>query len=180
MKGVIFNIAENFLEETYGEETLDEILSNCNLETKEPFVGPGTYPDSDLMEIIEKSSEKLSINQNELLVNLGRYAFEGLSSKFPNFLEGHSSAKSFLQTVDGIIHVEVRKLYKDTYLPTFQYLDPAPDKLTITYYSKRKLYGFMEGLIQGVAKHFNCTIAQEISLFDKDGEEFCDFALTFS
>ena len=59
-----------------------------------------------------------------------------------------------LKTVDGVIHVEVRKLYDDTYLPVFQYQEPAEDQLIITYYSKRKLYPFMEGLIEGVSLHF--------------------------
>ena len=38
----------------------------------------------------------------------------------------------------------------------------------------------MEGLIQGVADHFKVQIDQTHEIFEKDGEEFCDFHLKFS
>ena len=179
MKGIIFNIAENYLSQTYSEELFDDIVSTCDLQTTEPFVGPGTYPDEDFLKIIASAADRLEVAQHNLLVDLGRFSFNGLATKFPNFLDGHDDPKSFLQTVDGIIHVEVRKLYKDTYLPTFQYDDPAPDRLIITYFSERKLYGFMEGLIAGVGDHFDSQITQEITKFERDGLEYCDFNLTF-
>ena len=42
MKGIIFNIAESFIVENHGEDVFDDIIANCQLETKEPYVGPGT------------------------------------------------------------------------------------------------------------------------------------------
>ena len=61
MKGIIFTIFEDFITDNYGAETYEQIISECNLQTKEPFVGPGTYPDSDLMEIVGKATAKLGI-----------------------------------------------------------------------------------------------------------------------
>lgn len=180
MKGIIINITENFIVDTYGEDIFDEIIANSNLETKEPFVSPGTYPDSDLFEIAIKASEKLGLTLDAFLKKLGHYTFAKLAERHPNFLEGYTHPKSFLQTVEGVIHVEVRKLYQDSKLPTFQYSEPSENELIITYYSERKLYSMLEGLIDGVADYFNVKTNQSNRVYEKDGREFCEFHLKFA
>ena len=180
MKGIIFNIAEGFITDSYGEDTFDDIIANCNLETTEPFVAPGTYPDSDLIEIVVKSSEKLDITVDEFLKKLGHYTFGKLAARLPNFVEPHTHPKDFLKTVENVIHVEVRKLYQGSQLPTFQYAEPSENELIITYFSERKLYALMEGLIDGVAEHFGVATEQSNKIYEKDGAELCDFHLKFA
>ena len=179
MKGIIFNITENFITETYGEDTLDEITAKCQLITKEPFVAPGTYPDEDLLEIVGKSCDHLNENLPTFLRKLGKYAFFQLAGAYPAFVKGFSHPKDFLKTVDSIIHVEIRKLYRDSYLPEFVYQEPDPSTLIISYYSKRKLYDLMEGLIEGVGEYFNHHIAQSRELKTVEDREICDYYLTF-
>lgn len=180
MKGIIFNITESFLTDNYGEDKFDEIITACNLITQEPFVAPGTYPDEDLLEIVAKASVILGLTPAQFLKKLGHYTFLQLSTKYPVFVAPYKHPKDFLKTIEDIVHVEVRKLYKDTYLPTFQYSEPSDDSLIITYYSKRKLYKLMEGLIDGVAEHFKTPIEQQHSVYEKDGLEYCDFKLQFA
>lgn len=180
MKGIIFNIMEEFLTDQYGEEKLDEIISSCSLSTTEPFVAPGTYPDSDLFEIVGKASEKISVDVPELLRRFGRYAFGKLASRYPGFVKPYAHPKEFLKTVDGVIHVEVLKLYSDSLLPSFQYAEPSPSELVITYHSPRKLYPFMEGLIAGVGDHFGSHIEQHHKIFVDNGIEYCNFYLRFN
>ncbi len=180
MKGIIFNIAEQFIIETYGEDALDEIMASCNLITKEPFVGPGTYPDEDMVEMVTKGAAKAGITPAELLSKLGRYSFGKLAERHPVFLEHHKDAKTFLKTVDQVIHMEVRKLYNGTALPSFTYEDPSENELIIVYFSERKLYAFMEGLIEGVAAHFKQAITQKHKTMEQNGREVCEFHLHFS
>jgi hypothetical protein len=133
-----------------------------------------------MLEILRVTTNKLGIQTATILRLIGQYTFGQLANRYPNFVEPYDDAKKFLMTVDGIIHVEVRKLYQETQLPVFQYYDNAQDLLTITYYSKRKLYSFMEGLIEGVAQHFAVKIHQNHEIFEKDGEEFFNLNLKFS
>lgn len=160
MKGIIFNITEAFLAENFGEDVCSEIMDSCPFLTKDPFVSPGTYPDEDLILLVNKASEKLKISIPAIQKNLGHFAFFKLIAAYPHFIEPFHHPKKFLLTVESVIHVEVRKLYRDSYLPTFSYVDPAPDRLIITYHSRRKLYSLMEGLIDGVGEYFNVPIKQ--------------------
>ena len=179
MKGIILNIAEKFITVNYGEETFEEIIETCELETKDPFVGPGTYPDSDLIVIITKSCVKLSISVEEFLIRLGTFAFPYLAKKMPHFVEKYDHPKDFLKTIEATVHVEVKKIIKDSKPPSFQYFEPNKNELIITYYSERKLYPFMEGLIIGVAKYFNSPIQQSHKIYIENKLEYADFHLKF-
>ncbi|MEJ1223325.1 heme NO-binding domain-containing protein [Sediminicola sp. 1XM1-17] len=180
MKGIIFNIAEQFITTHYGDDTLETIMEDCKLITKDPFVGPGTYPDGDLLEIVRIASEKVELHSDEFLKRLGHFTFGKLAERHPYFVANYEHPKQFLLTVDNVIHVEVRKLYNGTQLPMFQYAEPNAKELIITYYSKRKMYALMEGLINGVADHFNIAIEQQQNKYIKDGNEFCNYHLKFA
>ena len=179
MKGIIFTILENFIVENYGDEKYETILEKCNLETKEPFISSGTYPDGDLIEMVVKSAEDLKITVDQTLQAFGKYAFHQLAKLMPMFVDKYSDPKEFLKSVEGIIHVEVNKLYKDAITPKFTYTDTGPNELVITYFSARKLYALMEGLLEGVSEYFKVPIQQSKKIYSKDGQEFCDFEIVF-
>jgi len=179
MKGIIFNSLERFIIAHYGEDTLDEIMDHCSLETQDPFVGPGTYPDRDFFKLAQATVQKLGISRKAFMVRFGQYTFDELKNRHPKFLIKYSHPKDFLLTVESSIHVEVEKLYNGSYLPTFQYHSPSQRELTITYFSKRRMYHLMEGIINGVAEHFSIGIQQTQHIYEKDGKEFCDFYLIF-
>lgn len=180
MKGIIFNLLEQFITENFGEEKYEQIIKQCNLKTTEPFVAPGTYPDEDMIEIVVNTSKELNITVPDALKGYGKFAFFKLAEKFPFFVKPYKHPKPFLMSVENIIHVEVRKFYKDAYTPQFIYNDTSPDTLTITYHSKRKLYHLMEGLLDGVGEFYKVPIQQTHKIYQKNGTELCDFELTFA
>ncbi len=179
MKGIVFNLLEDFIIEGWGDEAFEDILSLCPLETKEPFVGPGTYPDTDLFTIATQAAAKLGIPLSDALRAFGKYCFPKLAEKFPVFLEGQTSSKEFLTSVHDVIHVEVRKLFPKAITPQFSYVDTGPDELIIHYASSRKLCHLMEGMLESVGAHFNETVHHEQNKCLHNGDEHCEFALRF-
>ncbi len=179
MKGIVFNLLEQFITDKLGDERLEEVLEGSPLKTKEPFVGPKTYPDEDLSAIITTASRVSGITEPELVRRFGRFCFPKLAEKYPLFLEPHRHPKPFLKSVDGIIHVEVKKLYLDAEPPEFTYEDPAEDRLIIKYRSKRRLCRFMEGMIEGVADFYRLPIIYTQESCMLDGGEACEFHLNF-
>lgn len=169
MKGVIFNLLEEFAVETFGAEFYEEILDEVDLITTEPFVGPGTYPDEDLLAIVAALVRKADMPLPQAVRTFGHWLFPRLAERVPPEMLQHDSAKSFLQTVHDIIHVEVRKLYAEAQPPDFTYEDPGPDRLIIRYRSRRRMFDLMDGLLAGVADHYGTTIDFERVLGD-DGD----------
>ncbi len=179
MKGVVFNLLEAYIEENLGEGKYEEILEECILKTKEAFVGPGTYPDEDLMAIVAETIKMAGIPLPEALRSFGRFCFHKLSEKNPGFVNPYTHPKPFLKSVESIVHVEVKKLYEDANPPGFTYIDPASDRLIIQYRSGRMLCRFMEGLIDGVAGYYQSPIKYEQRTCMLEGGEVCEFNLTF-
>jgi hypothetical protein len=180
MKGVIFDLVEEFIIEISDEETFEEIFSDCNFITEEPFVGPGTYPDEDLMELLNKAITKLDIPLPDALRSFGKGSFPNLVKKIPPSFVDFEHPKTFLMTVENIVHVEVRKLYIDANPPRFDFEDNHPDHLVINYESSRRLYDLMDGLIEGVGEYFNSPIKYSREIAERYGGEICKYHLTFA
>ncbi len=179
MKGAIFNIFEEFIIQKFGVEVYENILQHSQIETKDPFISAGTYPDTDFYKLVGTACKLYNLPPEEAQKMFGRFTFVELAKFQPHFVEPYKSAKSFLLTVDSVIHVEVKKLYPDAYLPKFIYSEPSKNELQIIYISKRKLYSFMEGLIDGVADYFKEDIDVEFDTMLYNGEEACRFHLIF-
>lgn len=182
MKGEIFNLFESFVTQGFGADSYERLYSDSQdkLETKEPFVGPGTYPDSDFLILLDKAVAMTAIPVETAVRAFGKFALPHLIGKVPQFAPPGISAKQFLMSVNDVIHVEVRKIYRDTVLPQFDYIDTAPDKLTMIYSSPRRLYALVEGLIEGTAEYFSTPITYERKLEANSSIGRCRFELKFS
>lgn len=180
MKGVVFNLFEQFISQNWGEEIYEQILAESSIETAEPFVGPGTYPDADFLAIVVKATETVGVELPVAIRAFGKFCFPKLAEVFPHFVQTHQHPKAFLKTIDSVIHVEVRKLFKDAETPEFRYEDPGPQQLVLIYKSPRKLYEFAEGLLEGVSEYFQSPIQYTRTVRIENEQEVAVFDLTFS
>jgi len=180
MKGEIFNLFEAFVTETFGQEQFELIFEAVHgkLSTQEPFVGPGTYPDTDFFAVVGEAISQLGVSLEEAAHAFGKYCFPKLAAKMPQYVEAHTHPKEFLLTLHDVIHVEVKKVFKDAAPPDFTYEEPSADKLIMIYRSKRKLYSFAEGLFEGVSNHFQVPIDVRRNIVSEENGE-CRFELTF-
>ena len=63
--------------------------------------------------------------------------------------------------LDDDVHVEVRKLYQDAEVPTFDYQDLSDNRMLFIYQSSRPLADCAHGLIEGCIEHFGETMKIE-------------------
>lgn len=154
MKGIIFNLLESYIEKNFDDDIVETIFDENDLITKEPFVGPGTYPDEDLYLLIDKTSKYANKEKNAILFDLGKHMLHKVLLKYPEFTKNISHPKDFILSVDQVIHVEVKKLYPDATTPGFIYKEISNDKLEMTYLSNRKFCFLAEGLLEGTKEYF--------------------------
>jgi hypothetical protein len=181
MKGVIFAIFEDFVVETFGADTFEDLLDDCPHTAKEPFIGPNSYPDQWLVDLVTAACKRLSIEPGDALHAFGKFAFGGLTSRYPNFLEGVTHPRQLLLLVHGIIHVEVKKLMVGATPPNLFYdnVDGDPSELTLHYESSRGLCQLLEGLLLGAGEHFGVTIEYEQPACTHKGDARCTYLLKF-
>jgi predicted hydrocarbon binding protein len=180
MKGLIFNLLEEFLVARCGETEYELILTDCQL-CADPslMVGPGSYPDQDFTAIIASAAKRLGLGSKELLHEVGRAAIPRLVSRYPQFFIPSKHPRDFFASLNFIHHLEVKKLYKDAELPRFRCENKADGSLLISYISGRGLCHLFSGLINGVADHYQTPLSQRQLACICDGQPECLFAINF-
>lgn len=181
MKGIIFNLAEEVVTLDHGEDAWDAVLDGAGLDGS--YTSLGSYPDDDLRAIVASAARLLGADEPAVLRYVARGAIPLLAKRFPHFFEPHSDARSFVLTLNDIIHPEVRKLYPGADVPNFTYDVEGDNRVTLAYESDRQLCALAEGFITGAAAHYGqaVVIAQPACLLRGDPQcllecEFSDAA----
>ncbi len=181
MKGIIFNLFEDFIISKFGEEFYENILATSNTGSLNPFdiVGPGSYPDEAFHTLIGKAAEKANTDTMEILRDMGRHSLPMLAKRYPQFFRDYNHPREFLKTASMIHHVEVRKLYRNAEVPNFFVEDHGDDHMSLIYHSKRNLCHLAEGLLAGLGDYYRIPMDIMQSECIQTGGKACKFILKF-
>lgn len=178
MKGIIFNLIERIVVESYDEDTWDDLLDSAGLDGA--YSSLGSYDDQDLTKIVAAASQALDMEPSEVVRMVGQRALPMMAELYPGFFSPHTNARSFILALNDIIHPEVRKLYPGADVPVFDFDTRRDDLLIVGYHSHRKMCSFALGLIAGAAIYYGETALIEEPLCMHRGDEHCEFRLAFS
>jgi hypothetical protein len=178
MKGIVFNLLEEIVSRDYGEDVWDELLEAAGLDGA--YTSLGSYSDADLLGLVAAASSALDTPPEEIVRWFGRSALPLFAERYPQFFEPHASARSFVLTLNQVIHPEVRKLYPGADVPVFDFDTSSEDVLVMGYASARKMCAFAEGLIEGAATHYGEQALIEQPKCMVRGDEKCVLEISFS
>lgn len=166
MKGIVFIQFTDMVQEKWGEDMVEELIERADLDSGGAYTSVGTYRYHEMVSLITHLSDMSGIAPEDLQKAFGAYLFDRLSTKYSGFLEGKSDLFSFLESIEDTIHVEVKKLYPEAELPTFEHQRPKQNMLEMLYRSKRPFAALAEGLLRGAIAHFG----EDVDLSRKDYE----------
>ena len=175
MKGIVFNLLEQVVTRDYGENTWDDLLGSAGLTGA--YTSLGSYPDEHLGRLVGAASVALNVPAQDLIRWFGREALPALAQAYPVFFAPHTDTRSFLLTLNDIIHPEVRKLYPGADVPDFDFALLPNGNLKMGYDSHRRLCAFAEGLIEGAAAHFTELVAISQPLCMVRGDARCELEI---
>ena len=168
MKGMVFTGLLTMAERTIGEDAVDDILDEFPLSNGGAYTAVDNYPCAELVSIVVKISEVSGLPIADLQRAFGGWMKERFAAGYPQFFEDKSCALEMLEAIENEVHVEVRKLYPDAELPSFETERLGDGKLRMTYRSERPLVAFYHGLIESCVAHFGQSA--EISVQDRTPE----------
>ncbi|NJB36312.1 heme NO-binding domain-containing protein [Croceivirga sp. JEA036] len=171
MKGIVFTEFLEMVEETFGLETVDNIIENSELPSGAAYTAVGTYDFNEMVQLLTNLSVETKIPANDLLFTFGTYLFNGLAKTHPEVVEGYTKPLNLLYSIEDHIHVHVKKLYPDAELPTFKILEKTDEKLSMIYSSSRGLYALAHGLITKTFEHFEKSVEVAYKLLNEQGTE---------
>jgi hypothetical protein len=177
MKGIVFKLLEESVRGEFGEDTWDDLLDAAGLDGA--YTSLGSYPDAELTKLVEAASARLNLPPDEVIRWFGRRALPLMAANYPAFFTPHTTTRSFVLTLNGIIHPEVRKIYPGADVPEFDFDTSSDEVLVMGYQSPRKLCALAHGLVEGAAAHYGEEATFEQSRCMHRGDEKCVFHISF-
>jgi hypothetical protein len=155
MKGMIFTEFLEMVEERFSLTMVDRIITNADLPSGGIYTAVGTYPHSEMVALVVNLSKETNIPLPTLLHSFGQRLFQSFAVRYAHFLNHTPSAFAFLERLESYVHAEVRKLYPEAELPTFECSKVADNCMVLHYQSHRALGDVAHGLIEGCFQHFH-------------------------
>lgn len=171
MKGIIFTEFLDLVEEKFGLATVNEIIEQTKLSTNGSYTAVGTYPFSEMLALLKALSTKTSLSIDDLLYTYATHFFSVLVDSYPQLIESYQNPIEMLSSIENHIHIEVRKIYPDAELPSFETLEKTDQTLIMMYRSSRAMYSFGLGLMHQTFAHFNSKAEILIEKIKNDGTQ---------
>jgi hypothetical protein len=171
MKGVIYNLVEAVVRAERGDDAWDAVIDESGVSGA--YTSLGTYPDADLSDIAATVARQVGTDPSSVVRHVGHEGLAILADRYPEFFAPHDDVRSFLMTLNEIIHPEVRRLYPGALVPEFTYRTPEPDVIELVYMSERGRCDLAEGLILGAGRHYGQRIHVSQPACVHRGDEHC-------
>lgn len=171
MKGIVFTEFLELVENKFGLDMVDKIITNSDLESNGIYTTIGTYSFSEMLQLLQHLSANTGIDIDTLLLVYAEHFFSVIEKSYPGLLATYKDPIEMLSSIENHIHVEVRKIYPDAELPVFIVEEKKEDSLIMIYKSTRAMHHFGLGLMNKTFEHFNATATIKLEKIKEDGTE---------
>ncbi|WP_271855472.1 heme NO-binding domain-containing protein [Patiriisocius marinus] len=171
MKGIVFTGFLELVEEKFGFEMVDTIITKSELPSNGAYTAVGTYSFGEMLSLLTNLSNETDISIDDLLLVYGEHFFTVVEDSYPEFLLQYKAPIDMLSSIENHIHVEVRKIYPDAELPTFAIVEKTEDSLVMIYKSSRAMHAFGRGLMNKTFEHFNTKASILVEKIKPNGTE---------
>ena len=158
MKGVVFTEFLSMLDTKFDPIFIENLLEEARLPSGGVYTSVGTYDYKEMITLVTLLSEKTGLGIPVLKKAFGEYLLGVFIRQHPSMFDSDDNTFTVLTRLNNSIHVDVRKLYPDAELPTFNHQWLDQNRLELIYQSPRPFADVAEELITACIGHFNDTI----------------------
>jgi hypothetical protein len=152
MKGMVFTEFLEMVESNWSMDMVDTLIDRAGVSGA--YTAVGTYPHAEMLALVEALAAETGKPVADLVRGFGKHLFGRFVQTYPKFFQGVGDSLEFLAGIEDIIHAEVRKLYPDAQLPSFE-VEKDADRVVLTYFSRHPFADLAMGLIEGCLLHFD-------------------------
>ncbi len=171
MLGVVFTEFFEMVEDKFGYDMVDKLIEQSTSESKGIYTAVGTYHHGEIVEHVVNLHKESGLEIPLLLNTFGRYLHGTFVKNYSSFFENATNAFDFLESIENYIHVEVKKLYPDAELPSFDSERITDNQMVLYYTSARRLGDFAKGLIEQTMEYYEETAEVTMENLEADGSK---------
>jgi predicted hydrocarbon binding protein len=153
MQGIVFQELQGYVEEKLGRKAWTDALAASGLGSK-IFMPTTTYPDEELVAIIQSAVHATGANPGELLEDFGKYIVKGLMTIFGPLVQDDWRTLEVIEFAESSIHTAIRVRNPDATPPFLRCTRESDREVVVDYDSPRKLCHIAKGICHGLADHF--------------------------
>ncbi len=169
MLGIVFTEFFEMVEEKFNYEMVDKLIQSSSSESKGVYTAIGSYPHSEIVEHVVNLHKETEIPIPVLLKTFGRYLHGTFVKNYVGFFEEAKNGFDFLESIERYIHVEVKKLYPNAQLPTFDSERISDNEMILNYHSDRRMGDFALGLIEKTMEYYKEPAEITLTNVKEDG-----------
>jgi len=162
MRGVLPKIMQDFIRETFGAGTYEYVQEAMG---NPVFLPTGNYPDQVLKQMATLLGERQGKTTRDIFIEFGKFTVPQFHKQYRRHFKTND-LKELLLTMDET-HRQLNREHPGINPPKFTYEDKGKT-LLMTYKSKRGLFEYFEGIIQGAAHFLKKRVKVSITPLDKE------------
>lgn len=172
MKGTVVSTWIKTLRQLFDNEVVDSALISTGWDKGRVITPLEDIPDVEVKNIINEIASSSNKSTSEIWHEIGKRNIETFSKWFPSYFE-RFSLKGFLLMMDDV-HSQLTKMIRGAKPPRLIASETGHKQIELLYESKRGMFDYFLGLLEGSASFFNEQI--DISVLDQgvydDGRSF--------
>jgi methyl-accepting chemotaxis protein len=155
----------------HGDDTVNKALRKIGWSENRIISPLEEIADAEPNQLVEEVGRLVGKNTQEIWRNIGKHNINSFSKWFPSYFE-RSNTKSFLLMMDDV-HTQLTKMIKGAKPPRLLATDIGDKEMELKYVSKRGMFDYFLGLLEGSAAFFNEKI--EFTELERGTEEGLTF-----
>ncbi len=182
MYGLVNAAIEEFVTANFGKDKWDAIKAEAGVEIAS-FGRMQHYPDELTYGLVGAASKVLGIAPEAALHAFGQFwvLYTGKAGYGDLFDSAGSTLRDFLFNLDNL-HSRVGQHFAKLKPPSFRFDVIDDETLRMHYHpgleSRKGLCPMVEGLIEGLSRHFETDVSMEHSACAKNGADHCEWVMT--
>ncbi|MFA5537170.1 MAG: heme NO-binding domain-containing protein, partial [Bacillota bacterium] len=160
MKGSVVGTWLTSLKDIYGQEIVNKTLKEVGWDPERIITPTEDIDDNVIKKIVEGVANKGNIQVEHLWNKIGKGNVTNFHQWFPSYFE-KDNLKEFLKIIDDI-HTQLTKIIPNATPPRLIATDTGPDTLLLHYISKRGMFHYFLGILEGAAIFLKEKIEYEV------------------
>jgi hypothetical protein len=166
MLGIVFTEYTRFVQHTYNDEMLDNVLAKVNTQTAGAYTNTGYYSDQEMKALLQALSDLTETDLHDIVMSFGQHLFAALASSHGTMMSKVPTLFDLLGLLNNNVHKKVLSLYPKAQVPQFDCVSRTESTFTMVYRSPRGFFVLAKGLILGAAKFYRCDVVVDTEVLD--------------
>lgn len=158
MNGIVFIEISKFAQSRLGEQAWQEMPRLAGVPSR-TYYRVADYPDEEAFALLSALSATLGEPTATVLESLGEFIAPDLMRMSRHWVEPNWKTIDLIVNTEKTIHEMLRSEGSHTNPPRLHCVRSGAQEVVVTYDSPRKMCLLAKGIIKGVARHYEETIA---------------------